>query len=95
MYEKNGNVFAAIPSLHSAFPVLLVYYGIQKRLVLATIFFLFIMLGIWFAAIYTNHHYIIDVILGAMTALFSILLLEKVLLRTKIKEWLVKYINLL
>ncbi len=95
MYEKNGNVFAAIPSLHSAFPVLLVYYGIQKRLVVASIFFLFIMIGIWFAAVYTNHHYIIDVFLGGLTALFSILLLEKVLLKTKIKDWLAGYIALL
>ena len=95
MYEKNGNVFAAIPSLHSAFPVLLVYYGIKKRLVLASIFFIIILLGIWFAAVYTNHHYIIDVFLGGLTALFSILILEKVLLKTKVKEWLSAYINLL
>ena len=95
MYEKNGNVFAAIPSLHSAFPVLLVYYGIKKRLVLASIFFIIILLGIWFAAVYTNHHYIIDVFLGGLTALFSILMLEKVLLKTKVKEWLSAYINLL
>lgn len=95
MYEKNGNVFAAIPSLHSAFPVLLVYYGIQKRLVLASIFFFFILGGIWFAAVYTNHHYIIDVFLGGATALFSILILEKVLLKTKLKEWLANYIRLL
>lgn len=95
MYEKNGNVFAAIPSLHSAFPVLLVYYGIQKRLVLASIFFCVILLGIWFAAVYTNHHYIIDVFLGGLTALFSILLLERVLLKTRVKGWLDNYIKLL
>ncbi|MEM1122891.1 MAG: phosphatase PAP2 family protein [Bacteroidota bacterium] len=95
MYEKNGNVFAAIPSLHSAFPVLLVYYGIQKRLVWASIFFCIILGGIWFAAVYTNHHYIIDVLLGGVTALFSILLLEKVLLKTKVKDWLDNNIKLM
>jgi membrane-associated phospholipid phosphatase len=95
MYEKNGNVFAAIPSLHSAFPVLLFYYGVKKRLVIASIFFFIILAGIWFAAVYTNHHYIIDVLLGGSTALFSILLLEKVLLKTKLKIWLDNYIKLL
>ena len=95
MYEKNGNVFAAIPSLHSAFPVLLVYYGIQKRLVLASLFFLIILGGIWFAAVYTNHHYIIDVLLGGTTAIISILMLEKVLLKTRVKDWLEDYIKLL
>jgi len=95
MYEKNGNVFAAIPSLHSAFPVLLVYYGIKKRLILASILFFVILAGIWFAAVYTNHHYIIDVLLGGATAIFSILLLEKVLLKTKVKDWLAEYVKLL
>ncbi|MEM6319557.1 MAG: phosphatase PAP2 family protein [Bacteroidota bacterium] len=95
MYEKNGNVFAAIPSLHSAFPVLLVYYGVKKRLIVASIFFFTILGGIWFAAVYTNHHYIIDVLLGGTAALFSILLLEKVLLKTKVRDWLQKYERLL
>ncbi len=95
MYEKNGNVFAAIPSLHSAFPVLLLFYGIKKRLLAASIFFAIILVGIWFAAVYTNHHYIIDVLLGGLTALFSIFLLEKVLLKTSIKGWLKEYIKLL
>ena len=95
MYAKNGNVFAAIPSLHSAFPVLLVYFGIKKRLVIGSIFFFIILAGIWFAAIYTNHHYIIDVLAGGATALFSIFLFEKILLKTKIKTWLSAYIELL
>lgn len=95
MYAKNGNVFAAIPSLHSAFPVLLVYFGIKKRLLIGSIFFFIILAGIWFAAIYTNHHYIIDVIAGGSTALFSIFLFEKILLKTKFKTWLAKYTELL
>ncbi len=95
MYAKNGNVFAAIPSLHSAFPVLLVYFGIKMRLVAAYIFFFIILAGIWFAAIYTNHHYIIDVLLGGLTALFSILLLEKGLMKTRFKNWLDNYTELL
>jgi len=95
MYAKNGNVFAAIPSLHSAFPVLLVYFGIKLRLVIANVFFFTILAGIWFAAVYTNHHYIIDVLLGGLTAILSILFLEKVLMKTRFKNWLTKYTELL
>lgn len=95
MYEKNGNVFAAIPSLHSAFPMLLLYYGIKKRMIIASVFFFIILAGIWFAAVYTNHHYIIDVLLGGLTALASIFLLEQVLLKTRMKEWLADYVKLL
>ena len=95
MYVKNGNVFAAIPSLHSAFPVLLVYFGIKKRLIAGSLFFLIILAGIWFAAVYTNHHYIIDVLLGGTTALFSIFLFEKILLKTRLKNWLATYTELL
>ena len=95
MYEKNGNVFAAVPSLHSAFPVLLVYYSWQKRWWGLTVPFFIIMLGIWFAAVYTNHHYILDVLAGAITALVSILFLEKILLKTRVYDWLQQYLKLL
>ena len=91
MYEKNGNVFAAIPSLHSAFPVLLVYYALKKKMFKVSIFFFIILAGIWFAAVYTNHHYIIDVFLGGATGLLSILFLEKILLKTRVKDWLANY----
>ncbi|MEM8906661.1 MAG: phosphatase PAP2 family protein [Bacteroidota bacterium] len=63
MYEKNGNVFAAMPSMHSAFPVILFYFGVKSKAKwwVSTFFFLTV-LGIWFGAVYTSHHYIIDVI---------------------------------
>ena len=70
MYTKNANVFAAIPSLHAAFPTILLIYGLKKGLKYAAIPFFVIMIGIWFAAIYTYHHYIIDVLLGASLSRF-------------------------
>ncbi|MEL6866767.1 MAG: phosphatase PAP2 family protein, partial [Bacteroidota bacterium] len=53
MYTRNANVFAAIPSLHSAFPVVLLFYTVKKGLKYASLLFLVILVGIWFAAIYT------------------------------------------
>ena len=40
-----------------------------------------ITLGIWFTAVYTSHHYIIDVSLGILCALLGTLLFEGVLMR--------------
>ena len=88
MYNQNNNVFAAIPSLHSAFPVLLVIFAARKKQWLATGFFTLVMLGIWFGAVYSGHHYIIDVILGAFCAIFAFLLFDKLLIRTRLKIWL-------
>jgi hypothetical protein len=82
IYSKSSNVFAAVPSLHSSYPVLVLYYGLKIRKVVWSVFFAFVMLGIWFAAVYTNHHYVIDVLLGIMFAIFGIFLFQKVCLKS-------------
>ena len=40
-----------------------------------------ITVGIWFTAVYTSHHYIIDVLLGISCALVGFVIFEKVLMR--------------
>jgi hypothetical protein len=72
IYSKGSNVFAAMPSLHSSYPVIVLYYGIKNRLGLANIFFAVVMLGIWFTAVYASHHYIVDVLAGIVTAAIGI-----------------------
>lgn len=72
IYSKNSNVFAAMPSLHSSYPLLVVYYGIKNKLGKANIFFFTVMLGIWFSAVYTSHHYVSDVLAGIATAIIGI-----------------------
>ena len=75
IYSKGSNVFAAMPSLHSAYPLIVLYYGLKNRLgVIANVFFLVVVFGIWFAAVYTSHHYVLDVLAGIMTAAIGILL---------------------
>jgi inositol phosphorylceramide synthase catalytic subunit len=68
LYQRGSNVFAAMPSLHSSYPLLVLYYGIRNRLGRINIIFAVIAAGIWFAAIYTSHHYILDVIAGILCA---------------------------
>ncbi|MHC2991834.1 PA-phosphatase-like phosphoesterase [Pontibacter sp. HJ8] len=75
LYAKGSNVFAAMPSLHSAYPLLVFYYALKNRLGLsANILFGIITVGIWFAAVYTSHHYVLDVLAGIVCASCGILL---------------------
>ncbi|MEP7109861.1 MAG: phosphatase PAP2 family protein [Ferruginibacter sp.] len=82
LYEMNSNVFAAMPSLHSSYPLIVVYYGIKKKLGWMNLLFVIITIGIWFAAVYTSHHYILDVLAGIVCAVAGILIFQKILLRS-------------
>lgn len=73
IYAKGSNVFAAMPSLHSAYPVILVYYGWKTRLNWLNAFFVVLTLGIWFAAVYNSHHYVLDVLMGLLCAVIAII----------------------
>lgn len=85
LYEKNANVLAAMPSLHASYPVIVLFYAIKKRLGWGNLFFILFMLGIWFSAVYSGHHYIIDVVMGVMLALVVLFSFEKITT--------IKYIN--
>jgi hypothetical protein len=74
IYSKGSNVFAAMPSLHSSYPVIVLYYGIKNRLGLVNWFFGVVMLGIWFTAVYASHHYVLDVLAGIVCASLGIIL---------------------
>lgn len=95
IYGKNANVFAAVPSLHAAYMLIAtVYAAISKQKHITTIVFAFICMGIWWTAVYSCHHYIIDVLLGILTAVLGILILEKVLFKIKcIAQGMAAYIS--
>ncbi|OFX81439.1 MAG: hypothetical protein A2X12_00755 [Bacteroidetes bacterium GWE2_29_8] len=78
IYNKNANVLAAMPSLHSSYPVIVLFYSIKKNVNkwIINLFGVF-MIGIWFSAVYSSHHYIIDVFMGAIIAVFTIASFEK------------------
>lgn len=91
LYSKGSNVFAAMPSLHSAYPVVVFYYGLKKKVhwLVSTFFGVFV-LGIWFSAVYSSHHYILDVLIGALCSITGILIFEKILLKGKVGQWVGK-----
>lgn len=82
LYSRNANVFAAVPSLHSAYTLVAFIYACRGRVGAAWTWVLGIVTaGIWVTAVYTSHHYIIDVLLGIATALLGVALFEQVLMR--------------
>jgi len=92
IYSKGSNVFAAMPSLHSAYPVIVLFYGFRNRLGLANIFFAIVVLGIWFTAVYASHHYVLDVLAGIICASIGISLFRLMASRSKaIQRWLDNY----
>lgn len=84
IYGRNSNVFAAVPSLHSAYMVVALYYAIARKCGWRLIsLFSVIMVGIWATAVYSSHHYVIDVLLGISCALAGIFLFEFVLMNIR------------
>jgi hypothetical protein len=65
-YARSADVFGAIPSLHVAYPLLGVFYAFRaKKLRPVTIAFY---LWMCLAAVYLNHHYILDILWGSAYA---------------------------
>lgn len=84
LYTRNSNIFAALPSLHSAYTLVALIYAIRYRSSMAwRIALAVITAGIWFTAVYTSHHYIIDVLAGIACAFVGFALFEYVLMRIR------------
>lgn len=94
LYSKNANVFAAIPSLHSSYPLIVLFYSRKLKKTWITIAFTLITLGIWFSAVYSGHHYIIDVILGIICAIIGITIFGYLKRIPKIQKLLQKFADL-
>lgn len=95
MYTRNSNVFAAIPSLHAAYPVVLFYFGLKNRVNWMSILFFIDIIGIWYGAVYTLHHYIIDLLLGLLCAIIAIFVFENVFNKAGKKTFLDTYTDLI
>ncbi len=76
MYSQGTNTFGALPSMHAAFPLILSFYSLRYGNKLLSGLFIISLISIWFAAIYTNHHYLIDVLMGIGCGIIGIFLTE-------------------
>lgn len=95
IYCKNANVFAAIPSLHSAYNPIALFYALflaRKNYFWITGLGI-VSVGIWWAAVYSCHHYIIDVTLGVLCVIIGLAVWEGIIMRIKSVKNLYKYIG--
>jgi len=76
LYNRGANIFAAVPSLHSAFPLVSLFYAIISKSRIAIVAFVLLTIGTWIGAVYSQHHYIIDVVLGIAVAALALFLYE-------------------
>jgi len=66
-YGKSADVFGAIPSLHVVYPMLALLYGWRlPRFRIVAIAYLFL---VCLSAVYLNHHYILDILVGFLLGL--------------------------
>lgn len=63
-----GNPVAAFPSMHAAYPVLVLFF-LAERSKLAALAWLPVVALIWFATVYLGHHYVVDLIGGLLYAI--------------------------
>jgi hypothetical protein len=84
IYRQGSNVFAAMPSLHSSYPVIVLYYGLKNKMGAMNVVFGIVMLGIWFTAVYASHHYVLDVLAGITSAIIGISLFNWLMKHTAV-----------
>jgi membrane-associated phospholipid phosphatase len=84
MYGRGIDVFGAYPSLHVAYPLLASYMlvKIPRLRWLAPAGFAFYAL-MCFSAVYLQHHYIVDILLGTAYAVVAIVVIEGLSRRDK------------
>jgi hypothetical protein len=96
LYSKSSNVFAAMPSLHAAYPVIVLFYGLRYGAKWFNLLFAVVMVGIWFAAIYNSHHYVLDVLAGIGCSVVGIAAFQLALKRNAlIQQWMAGFMKII
>ena len=67
---------AAIPSLHAAFPILILLFLIKKFKAFGLIAITYVV-TVWFAVLYLGEHYFTDILIGAIYAIVVFVIIEK------------------
>lgn len=68
MYARSSNVFGAVPSMHVAYPALIAMEGYAVFTPIGRVASGGYLLLMVFAAVYLDHHWVVDVLLGLLYA---------------------------
>lgn len=66
MYGRATDVFGAVPSLHVAYPLVIIFFAFQMGAFRVGAVLLYLLMC--FSAVYLNHHYILDILWGSVYA---------------------------
>lgn len=78
MYGKASSVFGALPSLHCAYPLLLLMVGYRSFGPWLRVFAALYYAAMVFSAVYLDHHWVIDAVLGSAYAIATAALMTRV-----------------
>lgn len=92
-HRFNPNPVAAIPSLHAAYPLLVLLYAL-RFFKLKGLLFLPYVPAVWFSIVYLGEHYVIDVIIGALYAVIFYVLAKEILHHVKFRKIIIRFLGL-
>ena len=69
VYGRSSDVFGAVPSLHVAYPMLMLLIGWPLHRALGRTLLVLFYVWMCFSAIYLDHHWVIDAVVGSAFAL--------------------------
>ena len=81
LYARSSDLYGAVPSLHVAYPLLIVLWGWRSFGRAGRAFTVILFLSMCFAAVYLDHHWVLDVMLGILYCVGASLLMRVVFRR--------------
>lgn len=80
MYGRSSDVFGAVPSLHVAYPLLMVLEGWRHHGRIGKAALVGFYASMCFSAVYLDHHWVIDIVVGSVYGLVVGMTIRKFLL---------------
>ena len=78
MYGRSSDVFGAVPSLHVAYPLLLLIDGFRRHRWLGRSLLILFYVSMCCAAVYLDHHWVFDIVVGSLYAIVVSSLIRRV-----------------
>jgi inositol phosphorylceramide synthase catalytic subunit len=79
VYGRSSDVFGAVPSLHVAYPLLMLLDGFRRHRWLGRVLLIWFYLSMCFAAVYLDHHWVFDIVLGSLYTVIIRAVMSRVL----------------
>jgi membrane-associated phospholipid phosphatase len=78
MYGRSSDVFGAVPSLHVAYPLLIVLVGWRRMGLIGRVIAILFLVSMCFAAVYLDHHWVVDVVVGLFYCVVTLAVVSRI-----------------